>query len=336
MISRSLMSLLLATAAFFHLLAPSFFDAAIPFSYKLEINLLAGTLELLLAFGLWLPNIRDLCARLTALWFLLLVPIHVYVSVNQTPMFGISHPALLWGRTLLQGALFLWALSLQDKGWIISQRWSEVLFLHYDVNAEKLQSVVPYPLDLFDGKAVVSIVPFVMSRIRFPFLPAIPGLSRLVELNLRTYVRLNGKPAVYFFTLDSNHLPGVLVARWAFSLPYRYRKMELSGAPTYYFKNAQLELKAIVDEQMTQTAFDLWATERYALVTKRWGRDLWGIVEHEKWSLRTAHITSIDDQFSKEFIPLNSYLGASYAKSLDVRFRPFITLHPSRLSHDES
>jgi hypothetical protein len=54
MISRTLLSLLLATAGFFHLLAPSFFDAAIPFSYKLEINLLAGILELLLAFGLWL------------------------------------------------------------------------------------------------------------------------------------------------------------------------------------------------------------------------------------------------------------------------------------------
>lgn len=334
MISRTLLSLLLASAGFFHLMAPSLFDPAIPFSFTLEINIFAGVLELLLAFGLWLPKTKDLCARMTALWFLLLVPIHIYVSVKQIPMFGFSHPALLWGRTLLQPLLFLWALSLQDKGWIISQRWSDVLFLHYEVEPRKLQNLVPFPLDLFEGKAVVSIVPFVMSRIRFPFLLAIPGLSRLLELNLRTYVRVDGKPAVYFFTLDSNHLPGVLVARFGFSLPYRYRKMELKGGSDYYFKSVQLELKAKVSEQVSETAFDLWATERYALVTKRRGKDLWGVVEHAKWSLQKVEIQKIDDQFSREFIPLNNFLGASYAKSLDVRFRPFITLS-RRLHHEK-
>lgn len=326
MMSRFLLSALLTTAAVFHFLWPEAFHPAIPFSFKWEINILVGVWELFLGLGLWSSRFKDLAARLSALWFLLLIPIHIYVSMNKIPMFAISHPLALWGRTLLQPLLFFWALSLQTKGWMISQRWSEVLFLHYEVDRKKLQTLVPYQLDLFEGKAVVSIVPFIMSRIRFPFLPALPGLSKLIELNLRTYVRVNNKPAVYFFTLDSNHLPGVLAARWGFSLPYRWRKMSLSKDSRYQFKSKELVLEAEISDSFQESSFDRWATERYALVTKRFKSDLWGVVEHEKWKLKEATVLQIEDHFSSPFIELQHFLGASYAETLDVRFRPFIKL----------
>lgn len=326
MISRLLLSLLLITAALLHFFVPQAFDPAIPFSFKREANCFAGIVEFFLGMGLWHPRLKDTCARLSALWFIALIPIHLYVSIQGIPIFGVTHPLALWGRTVLQPALFFWALSLQEKGWIISQRWSEVLFLHYEVDAQELQKKVPYPIDLFDGKAVVSIVPFMMSRIRFPFLPAIPGFSKLYELNLRTYVKIHGKSAVYFFTLDSNHLPGVLVARWFFSLPYRLRKMHLNHTENYSFKSELFTVQANVEEGLSTSAFDLWATERYALVTKRWGSDLWGVVEHKKWPLQKVHIQSIDDRFSQEFLVLKKFMGASFAKTLDVRFRPFVTL----------
>jgi uncharacterized protein len=335
MISRSALSLLLLVAGVIHLARPDLFNPAIPFDHKFEINLAAGILEILLAIGFWIPKSRELSARLSALWFLLLIPIHVYVSFYQIPIFGVSDPSLLWGRTFLQPLLFFWALSLQRKGWIISQRWSEVLFLHYEVDSTELQKIVPYPIDLFGGKAVVSIVPFVMSSIRFPFLPAIPGLSKLMELNLRTYVRVNGRPAVYFFTLDSNHWPGVLIARLGFSLPYRYRVMRLDHEKSYLFKSKELILEAQVQEEIRNSDFDRWTTERYALVTRRLGKDLLGVVEHEPWQLKSAQIIHLEDHFSGQFIKLKSFLGASYAETLDVRFRPFTTFSTSsRRDHD--
>jgi uncharacterized protein len=328
-ISRWLLMVILFSAGVLHLVRPELFDPAIPFDFKWEINLLVGLLEISLAFGLFSHQFRDLAARLTALWFLLLTPIHVYVSVKGIAMFGIADPLLLWGRTAFQAALYLWALSLQDLGWIISQRWRDVLFLHYEVDVEELQSKVPYPLDLFEGRAVVSIVPFVMDRIRFPFLPAVPGLSKLLELNLRTYVRVNDTPAVYFFTLDSNHWPGVLMARMLFGLPYRYRKMSLTHRGDYSFKSEQLSLQARVSETGITSSFDLWATERYALVTRRLGRNLLGLVKHPPWPLQAVHLESIHDGFSQHFIPLKNFLGASYAKKLDVSFRPFLILKSS-------
>lgn len=323
MVSRSVLALLLFTAGVLHLLRPELFDPAIPFAAKGPINVASGALEIALALVLWIPRWRDVAARLAALWFLALIPIHLYVSIQRIPIFGVTHPALLWARTLLQPVLYFWALSLQERGWIISQRWSEVLFLNYEVEREALQALVPYPLDLFEGKAVVSIVPFVMDSIRFPYLPPVPGFSKLFELNLRTYVRHKGKPAVYFLTLDTNHWSAIPVARLGFSLPYRLRPMKQATGDAYEFSSTSLALRARVRATPATTAFDRWVTERYALLTRSWGRDLWGVVEHAPWELQAAEVVEIRDEFSREFLPLKQFLGAAWARPIAVRFRPF-------------
>jgi hypothetical protein len=324
--SRLLLTGLLAAAGMVHLLAPEAFNPAIPFPWKLEINYAAGGLELLLALGLWPARTREHAARWSALWFLLLTPVHLYICTFSIPIFGVSSPWLLWGRTFLQPVLYFWALSLQRSGWLMAQRWREVAFLHYEVSAVELQKKVPFPLDLYEGKAIVSIVPFIMEGIRFPYLPAIPGLSRLLELNLRTYVNVNGKRGVYFFTLDSNHLPGVLIARWFFALPYRWVKLTFSSSTNYAFTAPNLRLSGEVGPPRTSSAFDLWATERYALYTKRGDDTLIGVVEHEPWSLQDLSVVQLDDKFSSllgAHLALKSCFATSYCKSLDVRFRPF-------------
>jgi len=322
--SRLLLSALLATAGLLHLVSPELFDPAIPFAPKSAINILAGILEIILASGLWFERTRDHAARLSALWFLLLTPVHVYVSWQRIPMFGVSEPLLLWLRTLLQPALYFWALSLQKSGWLMAQRWREVAFLHYECDASELQERVPFPLDLFEGKAIVSIVPFIMEGIRFPFLPPVPGLSSLLELNLRTYVTVNGRRGVYFFTLDSNHLPGVLIARGFFALPYRWIK--LAFKPNYQFHSPTLKLTGEIGNPRASTTFDLWATERYALFTQRGSQTLMGVVMHGPWPLQDFKVTQLSDQFSSMLgkeLALKSCLATSYCARLDVRFRPF-------------
>lgn len=325
-LSRLLLFALLTLAGLTHLIAPGHFDPAIPFPWKLEINILVGVLEILLAVGLWLKRYQDFAARMTALWFLLLIPVHIYVSWFQVPIFGVSDRWWLWGRTLLQPALYFWALSLQKNSWLMAQSWHDVVFLHYTVDPKVLQEKVPFPLDLYQGKAVVSIVPFVMKDIRFPFLPAIPGLSQLLELNLRTYVKVAGRPAVYFFTLDSNHLPGVLIARWFFALPYRWVKLRFSSHTSYEFSSPDFHLSARPGTARESSAFDLWATERYALYTQRSQQTLLGIVEHAPWSLQDIEVLELCDEFSQllgEKLKMKELIGASYCPRLNVRFKPF-------------
>jgi uncharacterized protein YqjF (DUF2071 family) len=99
--------------------------------------------------------------------------------------------------------------------------------------------------------------------------------------------------------------------------------MSLSSAEIYEFKSKALEVRARVSKTGQGSGFDRWVTDRYALVTKSWGSDLWGVVEHRPWELLPAEVLEIRDEFSGEFIALKQFLGATWAKPIDVRFRPF-------------
>jgi uncharacterized membrane protein len=109
-IERFFLSLILLSAGILHLVRPEVFDPAIFWGYKELSNVAAGVLELILALLLLVRP--GLGARLTALWLVVLLPVHIYVSVNAIPMFGIDSRLFLWGRTLLQLPLILWAWSI--------------------------------------------------------------------------------------------------------------------------------------------------------------------------------------------------------------------------------
>src|SRR5438067_2049941 len=94
------------------------------------------------------------------------------------------------------------SLSEEAKHRLLSKRgeplfysdWLRPLFIHYEVDPEALQREVPFPLDLRDGKAYVSVVAFTMARLRPVFGGKITELAFLPIathglLNVRTYVQ---------------------------------------------------------------------------------------------------------------------------------------------------
>jgi len=108
------------------------------------------------------------------------------------------------------------------------QQWRDLLFLHWEYPAAAIQETLPEGLfvDTFGGTAYLGIVPFFMRNSRPRFLPAVPGLSNFMELNLRTYVYdRSGIPGVWFYSLDANQPLAVEIARRIFHLPYRHAKM---------------------------------------------------------------------------------------------------------------
>jgi hypothetical protein len=94
------------------------------------------------------------------------------------------------------------AVRAPPSGWpIMYQHWGQLLFLHWLLPAESLRLLIPDPLviDTFDGAAWIGITPFTMWGVRPAFLPPIPVLSESHELNVRTYVHLDGVPRIWFF-----------------------------------------------------------------------------------------------------------------------------------------
>ena len=106
--------------------------------------------------------------------------------------------------------------------WAMSMRWYDLLFMHWPVPAPMLRPLIPagLELDTYEGEAWVGVVPFGMSRVRPRFLPPLPRVSKFLELNVRTYVTAEGKPGVWFFSLDAANPLAVRAARRTFHLPY--------------------------------------------------------------------------------------------------------------------
>ena len=114
------------------------------------------------------------------------------------------------------------------RGPVMFQRWANLLFLHWTISPEIIQSTLPEGLyvDTYDDQGWLGVVPFFMQAVRPCYCPVVPGLSEFLELNLRTYVHdRHGRPGVWFYSLDANQALAVKIAQTVFSLPYVYADM---------------------------------------------------------------------------------------------------------------
>ena len=130
---------------------------------------------------------------------------------------------------------------LPESPWIMTQSWHDLLFAHWPVDKTLLASKVPsgFDLDLFEGEAWLGIIPFHMTNVAPRGLPALPWVSEFPELNVRTYVTANGKPGVYFFSLDAGNPLAVGTARTLFHLPYYSATMTVEEKDSWIVYNSR-------------------------------------------------------------------------------------------------
>ncbi|GAA1038709.1 hypothetical protein GCM10009557_55470 [Virgisporangium ochraceum] len=89
---------------------------------------------------------------------------------------------------------------------VMYQSWLDLTFLHWRYPADVVQRLLPPGLTVqeFDGSAWIGLVPFTMSGVRFPGVPALPWMSRFPETNVRTYVTgPDGSQGIWFFSLGT-------------------------------------------------------------------------------------------------------------------------------------
>jgi len=109
-----------------------------------------------------------------------------------------------------------------ERPWLMAQSWLDLLFAHWRVPEEALREVVPpqLPIDTRDGSAWLGVTPFRVRGLRLRGTVPAPFLSSFPELNVRTYVSVDGKPGIYFLSLDADSRAAVHAARRAYRLPY--------------------------------------------------------------------------------------------------------------------
>jgi alginate O-acetyltransferase complex protein AlgI len=190
--------------------------------------------------------------------------------------------------------------------------WRDVLFVHYSIDPDVLGPHVPFELDLFDGRAWVSLVAFTQARFR----PAFGGrlgewLMRPVAthgfLNLRTYVRggeASGERAIYFI---SEWIPNRLthfVGPRLYGLPLRLARLEY-GDDERKVVSAQgavdLNVRsrgAAIDGRLSD-----FLLERYTAFTAKGGRGRMFRIRHEPWRYRDVAVEVVDDSLIRRVHP---------------------------------
>ena len=187
--------------------------------------------------------------------------------------------------------------------WIMTQRWNDLLFLHYPVAPETLRPLVPelLTLDTYQQRAWVTVTPFWINHLRPPGVPSLPWLSHFSEINVRTYVTYKRKPGVYFFSLDASSLPSIWAARMFYRLPYWRASMKVKGrgSPKLdYFsrrehgpKPAELRCSYGPASEMFHArpgSIEHFLTERYCLYAFSRKRLYRGEIHHLPWDLQSA------------------------------------------------
>jgi uncharacterized protein YqjF (DUF2071 family) len=178
------------------------------------------------------------------------------------------------------------------------QTWHDLLFAHWPVPPERLRALLPGPLrpylDLRDGHAWVGVVPFRMSGVRPRGVPPLPWLSAFPELNVRTYVTLQDKPGIVFFSLDAANRLAVWAARRLYRLPYFHARMAVrpagdavSNAPPATLRGRYRPVGP--PQEADIGSLEDWLTARYCLYTvDRRGRIYRGEIDHPPWPLQAA------------------------------------------------
>jgi uncharacterized protein YqjF (DUF2071 family) len=192
--------------------------------------------------------------------------------------------------------------------WLMAQTWLDLLFAHWPVEPEALRRVLPPGVepDRFDGRAWIGVTPFEVAGLRLHGTAPVPLLSRFAETNVRTYVTVEGKPGIWFLSLDAASRLAVLAARRTYRLPYFHAAMgiERAGERIRYATRrtssdgepARLE----IDYEPTGAVFtaadgtlEQFLTERYCLYTLDARRRLTRAqIHHPPWPLQPATATT--------------------------------------------
>lgn len=214
-----------------------------------------------------------------------------------------------WNALTQKTAHRPWPLpSTWRRPWLMTMSWLDLLFAHWSFPPEQIRPLVPEALELdtFDGRAWLSAVPFRMESVGprgLHFLPPrLPGPRSFPELNLRTYVVANGKPGVWFLSLDATSPTAIWGARTFFHLPYfraRITTRERDGWIEYDSERTDPRLgpgrfrgryRGVGERlEVLPGSLEHWLTERYCLyAVDRRGRAFRGDIHHLPWPLHAG------------------------------------------------
>ena len=188
---------------------------------------------------------------------------------------------------------------------VMVQKWCDLAYLHWRYDPEEIQRLIPKGLevDTFDGSAWVGLIPFSMRDIGLPKLPAVPYFGSFPEINVRTYVKRNGVPGVWFFSLDINRLLPAVVARTTYLLPYCWGSASntlsdgvlKTSVQRRWPRRAHADIEVQVGREISEPdELSVFLSARWGLYSRGlFGGLMYAPVDHGRWPLCSATLNNV-------------------------------------------
>lgn len=187
--------------------------------------------------------------------------------------------------------------------------WMGAAFLHFEVDAARLAGSVPFALDLYRGRAVVSAVAFTMKRLRLrsggrwlAWLTA--PVAHHGFLNIRTHVKHDGEAGIYFLAEYLPNRLSVLGGPRMYGLPFElgtldYQHDHECGEVTGRVTSARggcLQYEGTLSKDAVWApceaeSLDAFLLERYTAFTYRQGTMRRFRIWHEPWMVKPMQVT---------------------------------------------
>lgn len=183
------------------------------------------------------------------------------------------------------------------------QTWRSLTFVHWRYQPAVIAELLPrgVEVDTIDGSAWIGLTPFRMQAAVLP-LVARPAVSA-TEVNVRTYVRVSGRPGIWFLSLELDKPMVANVLRWSLRLPYRTSDISVVHGPrrvSYSLQRedppARLEMAVRPGEPVESDEIrdlDVFLLARWRAFTRVFGRIVSVPVEHRPWPLRRAELSDL-------------------------------------------
>jgi uncharacterized protein YqjF (DUF2071 family) len=213
--------------------------------------------------------------------------------------------------------------------------WRQALMIHFEVDAAALRRAVPFQLDLWQGRAFVSLVAFTMRGLRpvgggKPAALMFRPIATHDFLNVRTYVRHRGERGIHFLAEWLNSRLAAQLGPAVFGLPYRHGQIEyqherpsdgVRGRVADPRTGGALKYQASLPQPATFQpcpvgSLDEGLMERYIAFNSAGGLRRSFRVWHPPWPQTRADIEIVDDTLLRQNWPwlgTAKLMGANYS-----------------------
>ncbi|NRD20989.1 DUF2071 domain-containing protein [Winogradskyella eckloniae] len=190
--------------------------------------------------------------------------------------------------------------SYHSNNIFMTGHWEDLIISTFEVDKEILESYLPNntELDLYNGKALMSMVAFTFSKVNF-FGVKIPFHQHFGQINFRFYAKstVDGTKGVVFIREFAPKPLIALTANLCYNEPYFYKNIKVRTTKhkahrTLKYSYKSMQIAADVSHKttaLTEKSFDKFIVDRYiAFVKQHKTKTMQYKIQHRPWKIVQA------------------------------------------------